>query len=319
MAAKTADNSEDVRRHHTVVDISPALPSEVAVAGDLAFQVRVTCAAGCDLRGASVTITNSDGTTRAELTTFETGANQAAPIMLKAPLSIGEHTWHVDFASQETGGTLHEQATLPLVVRTRPHETSLAVWAVPSPVVMGERFGIKVGAKSSFESDLSGRDIEVHDQSGTVVARGTLQETRWPGTSALYWTEVDLLAPASEGICSWSVQFAAAALETPHISTNSAFSFVVVKPPDHKMTVKVVEKDTGNPVENAQVRLGAYRAATDQHGLAEVMLCKGTYDLSVWKVGYDAPPQTVAVDDDAMVEVRLLMVPEENPDAAWLM
>jgi hypothetical protein len=67
------------------------------------------------------------------------------------------------------------------------------------------------------------------------------------------------------------------------------------------------------------VRLGAYRAATDPSGRAEVAMPKGTYDLTVWKVGYEAPVHTVDVREDASVQVEAVIVPPENPDAAWLM
>ena len=67
------------------------------------------------------------------------------------------------------------------------------------------------------------------------------------------------------------------------------------------------------------VRLGAYRAATGQSGSAEIMMPKGSYDLNVWKSGYDAPTTTVAIDADVTLEVAVTAVPEENPDAAWQM
>jgi hypothetical protein len=39
----------------------------------------------------------------------------------------------------------------------------------------------------------------------------------------------------------------------------------------------------------------------------------------VWKVGYEAPVRTVDVHEDASVQVEAVIVPPENPDAAWLM
>ena len=67
------------------------------------------------------------------------------------------------------------------------------------------------------------------------------------------------------------------------------------------------------------MRLGAYGAATDRSGRAEIELPKGSYGLTVWKVGYEAPATTVDVSDDAIVEVAILALPEEDPDAAWMM
>jgi hypothetical protein len=115
------------------------------------------------------------------------------------------------------------------------------------------------------------------------------------------------------------VRFDAADLAVPHRGTSSRFSIAIVQPPEHRLIVKVVEKDTAAPIENAQVRLGAYRAATGQAGLAELMMPKGSYDLNVWKSGYEAPATVVAIDADVTVEVAVMALPEENPDLAWQM
>jgi hypothetical protein len=49
------------------------------------------------------------------------------------------------------------------------------------------------------------------------------------------------------------------------------------------------------------------------------MVPKGSYDLNVWKSGYEAPTTTISVDADLAVEVVIAPLPEENPDAAWQM
>ena len=84
------------------------------------------------------------------------------------------------------------------------------------------------------------------------------------------------------------------------------------------MTVKVVQKDAGTPVEDAQVRLGVYFASSDQTGVARVAIPEGTYDLDVLKTGYEAFSQVVDVNGDATVKVEVVVVPPENPDAYWL-
>jgi hypothetical protein len=213
----------------------------------------------------------------------------------------------------------HDAGLVPVAVRTRPHDTSLAVWAIPSPVVTGQRFAIKVGAKSSTGCDLAGKRIAVCDEAGAVLASDVLGDTPWPGTNALYWCELALVAPAEAGMFSWSVTFDAADLALAHHGASSHFSIAIVRPPEHRLTVKVVEQDTATPIGNAHVRLGAYRAATGESGLAELMMPKGSYDLDVWKSGYEAPTTTVAIDADVTVEVAVAAVPEEHPDAAWLM
>jgi hypothetical protein len=46
-------------------------------------------------------------------------------------------------------------------------------------------------------------------------------------------------------------------------------------------------------------------------------VCKGRYQLHIWKVGYYAAPQAVDVDGDMLIEIAAVIVPEENVDRAW--
>ena len=84
------------------------------------------------------------------------------------------------------------------------------------------------------------------------------------------------------------------------------------------MAVKVVQKDAGTPVEDAQVRLGVYFAYSDQNGLAKVAIPRGTYGLDVLKTGYEASSRELGLNDDVTVEVEVAVIPPENPDAYWL-
>jgi hypothetical protein len=185
-------------------------------------------------------------------------------------------------------------------------------------VIAGAPFKVKIGAKSSADCGLKGRDVEVL-RGGEVVARGALGDAPFAGTAALYWTELQLGAPREPGMASWTVRFQAEGLELPHDGASSTFSAAIVPPPDHTLTVKVIEKATAMPVEVALVRLGAYRAETGRAGLAEIRLPKGRYELNVWKAGYEIQPTTLDLDKDASVEIVALLVPEEDPDARWKM
>jgi hypothetical protein len=308
---------KDLRMHSIEVELCEGVPAEVPVGADFVVKLKVSCPQGCDLGMLALSVTGPDQqTVSITPVTSETGICEIA---LSAPQQVGEHAWSIAPAPHESAGARHEGGTLPIRLRTRPHATSLAVWAVPSPVVMGETFGIKVGAKSSAACGLEGEAVEVLDHSGTVVAHGMLGATPWPGTNALFWTELELVAPAQEGLAWWSVRFAAAEIETPHEGTSSRFSIAVVRPPEHRLTIEVFEKDSNAPIEDAQIRLGAYRAATDPCGHAEVAMPKGTYDVTVWKVGYDAPGQVVDIRGDTAIRIEAVVVPPENPDAYWMM
>jgi len=164
---------------------------------------------------------------------------------------------------------------------------------------------------------LSGCSVDVCDENGTVVGRGFLGEGPWPGTEALYWGEVELEAPAQEGLSEWSVKFAGTELEWPHEDACCRFSFLCVRPPEHTLTIEVVEQDTGLAIGDALVRLSSYRAITDSAGVARILMPKGAYDLVVWKAGYDAPAVVLDLKQDLVFQVRLRMLPEENPDALW--
>ncbi len=309
----------DVHTHATTIEVIEAAPAEVAAGTDIMLKVKVSCAAGCDLGGMPVRVTAADGTVVGSKPGTVAGQDKATDITLEAPRRVGEHTWSVVFGPQDVAGIRHEATPLPVRISTIPHATSLAVWAIPSPVVMGQRFAIKVGAKSAAGVALTGGSVEVRDESGAVVADGCLGETPLPGTSALYWTDIELPAPVTEGMHAWSVTFEPQELELPHECASTTFSASIVRPPEHRLTIKVIEKETAAPIADAQVRLGAFRAATDRAGIAEVDMPKGIYDLNVWKVGYEAPAKTVELDDNVFVEVEVVSLPEEDPDAAWLM
>jgi hypothetical protein len=308
--------------HATVITVDG--PAEAAVGAEFALTVVASCPAGCDLSGVPLEVTgpdNAGATVKLPSSPFPQGGGEtpARRIALKAPLQPGEYVWRVSCAAHESAGWHHGAGQLRVPVRIRPHETSLAVWAIPSPVVTGRPFAIKVGAKSAAGCNLAGAQIEVCNPAGMVLASGVLGDTPWPGTSALYWTELSLIAPAEAGMFSWSVKFAPTDLALAHEGSSSRFSIVIVDPPEHRLTVKVVEQLTALPVADAQVRLGAYRAATGSSGFAELMAPKGAYDLHVWKSGYEAPKTTVTIDADVAVEVVVAPLPEEDPDAEWLM
>jgi hypothetical protein len=203
-----------------------------------------------------------------------------------------------------TADTL-EQATL--------HQTSLAVWDIPTPAA-GERFAIKVGAKSSAGCALGAQRVEVLDGE-TVVAAQHLGDAPWPGTDALFWTELELRAPDQPGLLTLSVRFDPAELDEPHEGASAAFKVSVIARPEQTLTVKVVAD--GVPVEDAIVRLGPVRAATDASGTASVKLAKGRYELIVWKTGYDAPVTPLTIDADAVAQIDVRALPQADPDAVW--
>ena len=311
---------EEARTHPIAVTMSRAPAAEVDAGAQIVLKVKASCPHGCDLRERVINIVTRDGAIAGSspLAEFAGNVNETTEFAFMAPDEVGEYSWTVVFPKDQTDDLVHTEGSIPIAVRTLAHDTSLAVWGVPSPIVTGHRFRIQVGATCSSGCDLKGKEIEICDETGASIALGTLGETPLDGTRALYWTEVDLVAPMIDGSTSRSVGFAPTELRLPHGGASARFGFETVKPPECSLAVKVVQKDVGTPVEDAQVRLGVYFAYSDANGLAKVAMPRGTYSLDVLKTGYEASSRELELKDDVTVEVEVAVVPPENPDAYWL-
>jgi hypothetical protein len=201
------------------------------------------------------------------------------------------------------------------VQKERRPTASLAVWDVPAAIPGGENFSVKAGVKSSDGVALGDGRVELHDETGAVVAFALLGDAPWPGSEALYWAEIALQAPPAPGPLTLTAHFGGKDLKEPHEPASSGFSVNVVARAEHTLTVTVAAG--GEPLADAVVRLGPYRAPTDASGTAKLRLAKGRYELVVWKTGYAMTAMPIAVEADASVAVATQPVPEDNPDAVW--
>ena len=179
------------------------------------------------------------------LVDFEDMTNETEEFVVKAPQQVGEYAWSIVFPRHEFEGVVHEESSLTISSTTTPHPTSIAVWEVPSPVVVNSSFKVRVGVKCSVACQLTGQLIVVRDEAAIKVGEGRLGDTPWPGTSALYGAEVNLAAPAGEGMYSWFVTAAGAESEMPHGDASATFSFRTARPPEHRVTVTVIERGHG--------------------------------------------------------------------------
>lgn len=306
--------------HQTNLEISPSIPPELDAGTSFTIKVRVTCPSGCDLRGTAVRVIASDEVLASELTAYDAKVNETASINLRVPVEAGEHSWTIVFPKHEIQPVAHEESSLVICFTARPHPTSMALWDVPSPVVISRPFKIKAGVKCMLGCSLHGRIIGVWNEGGVRIGQSTLGDTPWPGTMALHVAEIELTAPATEGMTSWSARFEAGESGLPHEESSATFSFRATRPPEYKVRVKTMEKDSQVPLENVDVRLGLYRATTDAQGLAILELPGGVYDLDAWKAGYETPPTTIDVSNDMSVQVEAVPSPEKDPDEAqvWM-
>ena len=102
-------------------------------------------------------------------------------------------------------------------------------------------------------------------------------------------------APAAEEVPSWTVTFTAPELALSHEATSATFTFREAKPPENRVAIKTIAKETRVHIEGVEVRLGIHEVFTDERGLATIEVPKGAYGLTIRKDGYKAQPITVEV------------------------
>lgn len=194
------------------------------------------------------------------------------------------------------------------------HETSVAVWDLTTPVVVGRRPTLKVGLSCSSGCNLSGTPVAVYNDAGERIGTGTLGSAPWPATAALYWTELDLVAPEHEGDLSLGVHATSA---VPHSDATCVVTSVVSKPPEHHVRVLVIDKTSRAPLAGVELRVGAFRAATDVDGIAHVEVPDGTCEICTWNHGYEMVTKPVDIRADTTVHLELTESPKAE-QAYWM-
>ena len=124
---------------------------------------------------------------------------------------------------------------------------------------------------------------------------------------------MELQAPGVEGYYTWVVKFRKPDLELPHEEASYHFGFTTASPPEHVVTVEVIDQDTKTPLKHARVLLRPqsgypYRGYTDEGGLAKLQVPKGDYTLYASKGHlYETCQTTVEVASDIGIEAELLV------------
>jgi hypothetical protein len=291
-------------------------PREVDAGAELTVRALVSSPHGCDLRGQRVSIRNQDDTeiASAELTEIDGDAYATGAFVLRAPLKAGEHVYRAVLAAQEKDGVLHEETSAEFSFVAMAHAASVNVWGLPSAIAAGERFTFKVGIKCSAACKLTGRPLSVFDHEGAQVGAGHLLDDIWPGTSALYFAEVEAQAPPATGDHQWQVKTPGSDLGVPHAAGSFTFAVKVVSCPDHEVTVEAFDSETQIPIKGAHVLLHPYRALTDEKGVAKVKVAKGRYTLFVSGFQYVAYQSIIDVAGDVTTRAELAVEPEGQDD-----
>jgi hypothetical protein len=295
------------------IDLSPDV---VDAGAEMTLQMSASSVPPCDLRGHTLLVKDGAGADAAtiELTAFDGETNRTNEFVLRAPLTAGRHVWSVVCPAVVKGGTSYIEASTPISFAVTPHTTDVVAWDVPSDIVVRERFRMKVGMKCSHGCHLAKSDFGIYDHEGTRAAVGTLSDEHWPGTAGLYVAEVELEAPASEGLYTWSVKHLHSGLGIPHAENSTDFGVRVVGHPEYLVTIQTVDKETQTPLSGARVVMHPYRVFADESGVARVRVVKGAYKLFVSQTNYltFGMPVEVGADMTARAELDLEPVPERN-------
>lgn len=185
------------------------------------------------------------------------------------------------------------------------HAREIVVWDVPGPLERGAGLTIKVGVRCEAACRPDAWQVEVHDDTGRVLASAVLGDEPWPGTAALYHAALELDAPATEGLHVWTVvapadgaapdsqgepagpaRTGAESATVGHGHASAELMLRVVPAPECRLTVIAVDRERQTPVAGARVVLHPYRALTDARGVAEIGLPRGPYRLFVSGRGY---------------------------------
>jgi len=279
----------------------------------LALRVRARCELGCDLQGWPVEVLSPEGLVAAGELRVDEGPDAEAELRPSAPLDPGEHDWRIALLGP-VDDQVHYTPPLRLRVRTKAHETSMAVWGIGAPLAVGSVLRLRVGVRCAAGCDLSSEPVEVRDDADRLVCDARLGADPWPGTDALYVAEVGPIVPDDPGTYEWRAAFPADSLRLPHLDASAGFSFRVVPAPDHTVTVRVVDRETSAPLPSVMVFFDTYRTFTDRDGVARLELPAGTYSLMLRKQGYVAPAETVGVAGNLALQVRLHRPQEVHPD-----
>jgi hypothetical protein len=194
------------------------------------------------------------------------------------------------------------------------HEISLAVWDLASPVIAGRRATLKVGVSCPSGCDLSGTAVDVYTETGERIGAGMLGCTAWPATTALYWAELDLAASEREGDMSLRIHASPA---SPHADSTSVVTIGISRPPEHRVTVHLIDKTSGGPVAGVELRLGRFRTTSNDLGIAYVEVPHGAYEVGTWKNGYEIASKTVVIDADTTIQLEMTAA-RETEQPYWM-
>lgn len=261
------------------VEIKPHEPDAGAEVALTATLPRLT---ELDVPGRVVRLTDATGAVLAEAgIEVLDDENCGATLTAKAPPTTGTHDWSVVVPAHKDGEAEYPEISQAVALTVRPHATTIVVWDTPPAIVAGERFRFKVGIKCSSSCGPEGWRFEVAAEDGVLIADGRLGTEPAPGTAALYFAEVEALAPAAIGLHRWTARAFAEEHILPHDNHAVQFGIHSVAKPECEIAIEAIDAETQQPVKGAKVVVHPHRTFTDESGRARLRIPKGTYSIYV--------------------------------------
>ncbi len=284
-------------------------PQDVDAGAALTLAAVVKCPEQYDLSGDPVLFFDAAGheVGKASLAALE-GNEFGAQITVTAPVELGEHGYSTVLAPAADSDVGHSGANAGARCTVKAHDVHLNAWDIPSAIGAGEAFSFHVGLRCSCGCNLANRGFVVRDHTGTVVASGRLGDAVWPGTDALYFAEVQAVAPADISLHPWMVESAGWNSGIAHSAGSLAMSVRTVAAPDREIRIQAVDRDSGAPLKGINLIMGPYRATTGGDGVAQMRVVGDHYMLHA--SGLQRMPYRDHFDATRPIGVRLLMAVE---------
>ena len=284
-------------------------PQEVDAGAELTLKAVAECPEDYDLSGDQISFHDAAGREigSAPLAVLEEDGF-GAEIIVTAPVELGEYGYSAVLTAAESDGVAHAGARAEARCSVKAHDAYLNAWDVPSAITADDAFSFHVGLKCSCGCNLANRSFVVRDQAGTVVASGRLGDAVWPGTSALYFAEVQAVAPADISLHQWMVESAGSNSGVAHAPGSLAMRVRTVAAPDREIRIEAVDQESGAPLKGINLIVGPYRATTGGDGVAQMRVVGDHYVLHA--SGLQRMPYRDHLDATRPIGLRLLMAVE---------
>ena len=162
----------------------------------------------------------------------------------------GGHVWSVLCPAVVRGGRSYRRSVEDDFIHGHASYDARLAWDIPSNVVAGDRFTIKIGIKCSSECQFADSVCNPRPRRARVAA-GVLSDDIWPGTAGLYFAEVELEGPIIRGPLPVERQMPAKDLARPHAEGAAEFGFRVVARPECLVKVEAVDRVSREPLAGA--------------------------------------------------------------------